>query len=145
MEEDLNIKKAKGLLMVEINWLDVLGWQGEELEDLRFVGYSYLKQGLYDTAITFFEALVTLSPTSAYDVQTLGALYLQKGNNLMALNYLEKALKLDPNHAPSLLNKTKALLSLGYKKQGLAQAKDLESSQDPAIANQAGALFQAYS
>ncbi|MBM3207342.1 MAG: tetratricopeptide repeat protein [Chlamydiae bacterium] len=131
--------------MAEINWLDVLGWKGEELEDLRFVGYSYLKQGLYDTAITFFEALVTLVPDSAYDVQTLGALYLQKGNNLMALNYIEKALKIDPNHAPTLLNKTKALLSLGYKKQGLSQAKNLETSEDRTVANQAAALFQAYS
>lgn len=131
--------------MAEINWLDVLGWKGEELEDLRFVGYSYLKQGLYDTAITFFEALVTLAPDSAYDIQTLGALYLQKGNNLMALNYIEKALKIDPNHAPTLLNKTKALLSLGYKKQGLAQAKNLETSEDSTVANQAAALFQAYS
>lgn len=131
--------------MSSLKWLDVLGWKGEELEDLRFVGYSYIKQGLYDIAITFFEALIILSPDSAYDLQTLGALYLQKGNNLMALNYLEKALKIDPNHGPTLLNRTKALLALGYKKQGLVQARLLEKNPEEQIASQASALVLAYS
>jgi tetratricopeptide (TPR) repeat protein len=130
--------------MDNVKWLEVLGWQTEELEDLRFVGYSYIKQGLYDIAITFFEALSVLSPKSAYDLQTLGALYLQKGNNLMALNYLEKALKVDPEHEATLLNKTKALLALGYKKQGLLQARLLEKSKHNDIANQATALVMAY-
>ncbi len=128
-----------------VNWLEILGWKGEELEDLRFVGYSYIKQGHYDTAITFFEALVVLDPQSIYDLQTLGALYLQKGNNLMALNYLEKSLKLDPQHAPTLLNKTKALLALGYKKQGMAQAQLLEKHPEEVIAHQASAIVLAYS
>jgi tetratricopeptide (TPR) repeat protein len=130
--------------MDNVKWLEVLGWQTEELEDLRFVGYSYIKQGLYDIAITFFEALSVLSPKSAYDLQTLGALYLQKGNNLMALNYLEKALKVDAEHEATLLNKTKALLALGYKKQGLLQARLLEKSKQTDIANQATALVMAY-
>ena len=131
--------------MDHIKWLDVLGWKQEELEDLRFVGYSYIKQGLYDVAITFFEALIVLSQDSAYDHQTLGALYLQKGNNIMALNYLEKALKLDPNHGITQLNKAKALLALGYKKQGLLQARLLEKNKLEPIANQASALVMAYS
>lgn len=131
--------------MSSVKWLDILGWKGEELEDLRFVGYSYIRQGLYDIAITFFEALAVLSPEGVYDLQTLGALYLQKGNNLMALNYLEKALKIDPKHGPTLLNRTKALLALGYKKQGLVQARLLEKNPEQFIADQASALVMAYS
>ncbi len=131
--------------MSQIQWMEILGWKQDELQDLRFVGYSYIKQGHYDLALTFFEALVVLSSSEVYDLQTLGALYLQKGNNLMALNYLEKALKMDPNHLPTLLNRTKALLALGYKKQGLSQAKALEKSEDPSIASQAEALVIAYS
>lgn len=131
--------------MSSVKWLDILGWKGEELEDLRFVGYSYIRQGLYDIAITFFEALAVLSPNEAYDLQTLGALYLQKGNNLMALNYLEKAIKIDPKHGPTLLNRTKALLALGYKKQGLVQARLLEKNPEEIIASQASALVMAYS
>ncbi|HEY2811485.1 MAG TPA: tetratricopeptide repeat protein [Rhabdochlamydiaceae bacterium] len=130
--------------MSDIDWISVLGWGEEELEDLRLVGYSYIRQGKYDIATTFFEALVVLIPQSFYDMQTLGALYLQKGNNLMALNYIEKALKLDPTHAPTLLNRTKALFALGYKKQALAQAHLLEKSLEVEIANQAQALIMAY-
>jgi len=122
-------------------WLEVLGWGVEELDDLRFVGYSYIRQGHYDTAITFFEALVILAPQSAYDLQTLGALYLQKGNNLAALNFIERAIKIDPNHLPTLLNRTKALFSLGYRKQAVMQALELKKNPDKRIAGQADALL----
>ncbi len=131
--------------MSQVEWLSILGWGSDELEDLRFVGYSYIKQGKYDIATTFFEALVVLDPTSAYDLQTLGALFLQRGNNLMALNYIEKALKLDPHHLPTLLNRTKVLFALGYKRQGLIQAKSLQKNPNEEIANQAQALILAYS
>lgn len=130
--------------MSQVDWLSILGWDAEELEDLRFVGYSYIKQGKYDIAITFFEALVILNPESIYDLQTLGALYLQKGNHLMALNYIEKALKLDPTHLPTLLNRAKTLFALGYKRQALAQARALEKSTHEQIAGQAQALILAY-
>ena len=130
--------------MSQVDWLSILGWNKDELEDLRFVGYSYIKQGNYDIAITFFEALVILAPESLYDLQTLGALYLQKGNNLMALNYIEKAVKLDPTHLPTLLNRTKALFALGYKRQALSQARSLEKSEQEQIAGQAQALIMAY-
>ncbi len=123
-----------------MDWLEVLGWSSEQIEDLRFVGYAYIRQGQYKTALAFFEALAVLDPTSTYDMQTLGALYLQNGNNLMALNYIEKALKLDPHHTPTQLNKAKALFSLGYKKQALATAKALTKSTEAMIADQASAL-----
>jgi tetratricopeptide (TPR) repeat protein len=130
--------------MSNINWLQVLGWGSDELEDLRFVGYSYIKQGKYDIAITFFEALAILAPDSAYDLQTLGGLYLQKNNNLMALNYIERAIALAPNHYPTLLNRTKALFALGYKNQAIAQARTLVKNPDVHVANQASALILAY-
>ncbi len=130
--------------MSDVNWMEVLDWGREELEDLRFVGYSYLKQGRYDTAITFFEALVVLDPINSYDLQTLGGLYLQQGNNLMALNYIERALKVDPDHNPTKLNRAKALFGLGYKRQAMRQAEELSKVEDLKIADQASALVMAY-
>jgi tetratricopeptide (TPR) repeat protein len=127
-----------------MNWLEVLGWGKEQMEDLRFVGYSYLKQGKYDIALTFFEALAVLNPQSAYDLQTLGALYLELGRNLLALTYVERALKVDPTHLPTQLNRAKALFLLGYRKQATAQAKNLELSPEPTIASGASALLLAY-
>ena len=130
--------------MSDINWLDILGWNDAQLEDLRFVGYSYIKQGNYDIALKFFEALTVLNTKSAYDLQTLGALYLQTGNNLSALDFLERAIKLDNTHGPSLLNRAKALFLLGYKKQAVDQVHLLEKHPSPEIASQAKALANAY-
>lgn len=132
-------------MMSKVDWLEVLDWSADEMEDLRFVGYSYLNQGKYDIALTFFKALIILNPNSAYDLRTLGGLYLQTGNNLMALNYLERALKIEPNHEPSLLNRVKALFGLGYKRQAMIQARTLAKHKDPDIANEAEALILAYS
>ncbi len=132
--------------MSDINWLDMLGWGEDEIEDLRFVGYSYIKQGHYETALPFFEALVILSKEAEYDLQTLGALHLQLGNNLSALNYLEKSLKKNPNHSSTLINKVKALYLLGYKRQADMQSVRLEEeSPDEKVRDQVSALRQAYS
>ena len=130
--------------MSQINWVEILGWGKEEIEDLRFVAYSYIQQGIYDVALTFFEALMVLSPPNAYDLQTIGAIHLQMGNGLKALDYLDQALKLEPNHALTQLNRAKALFMLGYKRQGLSQATELEHSDLPEIATQAAALVLAY-
>jgi len=130
--------------MSDVNWLEILDWGGDELEDLRFVGYSYLKQGKYDIALSFFEALAVLNPENSYDLQTLGALHLQLNNNLMALNYIERSLKIDPDHLPTRLNRAKALFALGYKKQALREAEELEKCEDKSIADQASALLMAY-
>lgn len=127
-----------------VNWLDLLGWSTEEIEDLRFVGYAYLSQGQYKTALKFFEALVVLAPHSAYDLQTVGAIHLQLGNNLTALNYLDRALQEEHDHAATLLNRAKALLLLGYQRQGLLQLEALLSHPDPKVRGPAEALSLAY-
>lgn len=130
--------------MSDIEWLDLLGWSENEINDLRFVAYSYIKQGHYKIALKFFEALVVLCPESSYDLQTLGALYLELGDNLTALNFFDRALKQDPENPPTLINRAKALLLLGYHKQGLEQAALLKKHHDGKIANQAEALILAY-
>lgn len=131
--------------MSDIKWLDFLDWGNAELEDLRFVGFSYLKQGKYDIALTFFEALVVLEPENAYNLQTLGALHLQLNHNLEALNYIERSLKLEPDHLPTRLNKAKALFALDYKRQALREAEELSKCEDTSIADKASALLLAHS
>jgi len=126
------------------NWLDVLGWGKEEIDDLRFVAYSYIKEGVYDTALTFFDALEVLIPPTSYDLQTIGALHLQIGNGLKALDFLDRALKLDPTHLPTQINRAKALFMLGYKRQGLAAALELEKLENKEVKEQASALILAY-
>ena len=130
--------------MSQVNWVEVLGWGKEEIEDLRYVAYSYIKEGIYDVAITFFDALAVLTPPTVYDLQTMGALYLQKGDGLKALDFIDRSLKLEPAHLPTLLNRAKALFMLGYKKQGLAQASELQKCNDKEIIEQASALVLSY-
>lgn len=130
--------------MQETNWLEILGWNPDQLDDLRYVGFSYIKEGKYDIALSFFEALIVINPKSSYDLQTLGALYLQMGNNLTALDHLERAIKLDKTHAPTLLNRAKALFLLGYKKQGQDQLLTLTQHPSKEISEQAKALQLAY-
>jgi predicted Zn-dependent protease len=130
--------------MSQVNWVEVLGWSSGELDDLRYVAYSYIKEGVYDVALTIFDALAVLTPPTAYDLQTIGALYLQTNEGLKALDFLDRSLKIDPNHLPSQLNRAKALFMLGYRKQGLTQALHLQTSQDKEIAEQASALILSY-
>ncbi|MEX1013366.1 MAG: tetratricopeptide repeat protein [Waddliaceae bacterium] len=130
--------------MMRINWKEKLGWGEEHVEDLRLAGYAYIRQGRYDIALTFFEALCVLDPESAYDTQTLGALYVQLSRPKDALKYLDRALKIDGDHAPTLINLSKALLMLGKKQEGLKLARILSKEKDPSVSNIARALMLAY-
>lgn len=130
--------------MSRINWLEKLGWSEEQLEDIRLTGYSYIRQGKYDVALPFFEALAVLDPKSSYDVQTLGALYLQLNKPDKALKTLEKALKLETDHGPTLMNLAKALLMLGRKHEAMKLAEILSRETDPSVSNMAKAIILAY-
>src|SRR5271166_3823835 len=123
--------------MSRIKWRERLGWTAEQLDDLRNTGYAYIRQGKYEIALRFFEALAILEPESAYDLQTLGALYLQTNRPADAVKYLEKALRLETDHAPTLLNLTKGLFMLGRKEEGLKLANILKNETDPVISNTA--------
>ena len=70
--------------------------------------------------------------------------YLETGHNLQALSTIEQALKVEPNHPTTLLNRVKALFALGYRRQAIAQAKSLVGHSDVTIANQASALLLSY-
>lgn len=131
--------------MSPMNWLEILGWDKNKVDDLRYVAFSYIKQGGYDIALSFFDAIVILTPPNAYDLQTIGALHLQLGNSLKALDYLDRALTIEPNHLPTQLNRAKVLFMLGYKKQGIQQAQELTNCPDPDIAAAASALILGYS
>lgn len=130
--------------MAIIDWTDLLGWKEDELESLRFVTYSFIKQGKYDIALIFLEALLVIDPNNAYDLQTLGAIYLQLGKSVQALNYIDQALKINPDHYPSLINRAKALFSLGYNQQAIAQAEKLATCDNKKISDEASALLICY-
>ncbi len=127
-----------------MDWMSELGWQETQINDLRALALMYIKQGIYTKALTIFDALTILVPENAADLRTLGALHLQMGNGMQALDLLDRALKYDPAHLGTHLNRAKTLFMLGYRRQGLLQAKDLENASDLTIASQAKALLLAY-
>ncbi|WP_201456809.1 type III secretion chaperone [Chlamydia sp. 17-3921] len=130
--------------MLDNEWKAILGWGDQELEELRISGYSFLRQGHYNKAILFFEALVILDPLSIYDHQTLGGLYLQIGENAKALVVLDQALRMQGDHLATLLNKTKALFCLKRIDEAAAIALYLTSCPDATIADDAEALLMSY-
>lgn len=132
--------------MGSINWLDKLGWSEEQIEDLRYTGFSYIRQGKYDIGLAFFEALVILNPENGYDAQTLGALYLQLNEHEKAIKCFDRALKLEiADHGPTLINLAKTLFAMGKKEEGLKMAQMLKNESNPIVANTAKALILAYS
>lgn len=128
----------------DIDWQETLGWSDYQVQELRLTGYSYVRQGKYDVAIKFFKALAAIDKESAYDLQTLGALYLELNDNESALSSLSDALKLQPNHNPTLLNQAKALFALGHKEEGLRIVRFLKKNKNPSISSMAKALLLAY-
>lgn len=128
-----------------VNWKDILGWGDLQLNELRFIGYIYLKEGQYEKARRFFNGLVLLEPGNAYDWRTLGAIYLFMNNFAKAIETLSKALELDPSHAGAQINLAKAYLYNGEREKGLEDAKKLTASPDKDVASDAEALILAYS
>lgn len=123
---------------------DLLDLTDENIEDLRFLGYSYIRQGHYDISLRFFEGLSLISDEHPYDFQTLGALYLQTNQYEKAKVTLEKALLLTPQHSQTLLNHAKTLLLMNNRNEGLLRAQELTKDPDKQIANDAQALILAY-
>jgi tetratricopeptide (TPR) repeat protein len=134
----------------KVNWLKRLGWDHNQLEDIRFVGYHYIRQGKYEIAQTFFEALIAiiadkpLDEQLPYDYETLGAIYLQLGDNIRSLRYLERSLQMDSNSLDAQLNKIKALIGLKRVHSAMKLAKCLVGCKDPIISDRAEALILAH-
>ncbi len=130
--------------MSHINWMQKLGWTEDHLEELRNAGYSYIRQGKYETALPFFEALVVLDKESSYDAQTLGAIYVELNKPELAIKYLDRALQIEGDHSPTLLNLAKAFFMSGKIDEGVKLANILKKDTNPFIASYASALLLAY-
>jgi len=131
--------------MAHINWLEKLGWSEAHTNEMRHAAYAYIRQGKYDIALPFFEALVVLEPDSLYDLQTLGALYVEINQAEKAITTLDRALQIDADHGPTMLNLTKAFFMAGKIDEGIRLARILQNDKDPFISGHAAALIMCYS
>ena len=95
----------------------------ETYDNIRFMASEYIKQGVYHTAIDLLVGLTELDE-EIYDLQSLGALYLEIGDYDNALEYLDKALAKDPNHWSSVLNKINVLVYSDKKEEAITTSKE---------------------
>lgn len=130
--------------MSAATWLDILGWNREQADEVRDLAFSYLREGHYKLALVFFEGLVGLEQVTPVDRQALGALYLELNRPQEAIEWLDRALEDDPMDVAVMLNKAKALLRNGEKEAGLELAEKLTRAGEEEIANVAEALLMAY-
>ncbi|OGN59745.1 MAG: hypothetical protein A3F40_03960 [Chlamydiae bacterium RIFCSPHIGHO2_12_FULL_27_8] len=128
-----------------MDWKGFLNLSDETIDDVRIVGYCYVRQGCFDIALDYFKALIIIDPKNIYDLQTLGSIYLEKGKYLEALKFLDKSLKINPQNDMALLNKARALFAIGYRREGLEAANILQKKNNVKVASQAQALIKAYS
>ena len=97
LDEALNLaQKAKEKLPDDPSVMDTLG-------------LIYYKKGLYDSAIQEFKDSLVKLPDNATVNYHLGMAYYKKEDKQMAKNYLEKAIKIDPqlenaNEVKEILN-----------------------------------------
>ena len=127
------------------DWKKALELTDDHTEEMRQLAYAYVRQGKYDTALPFFEALTLLEPDSVYDIQTLGALYVQLNQPRKAIKCCDRALQIDGDHSPTLLNMAKAFFMDGQLQEGMRLARILQKDKDPYVAGNAAALLMCYS
>lgn len=131
--------------MSELNWLEIMGWDEGYLDQLRSTAFLYIRQGKYDIAKDYFHMLTVIDPEQSFDLQTLGAIYLQEDNPSLALGYLQKAKSLDPGNWTISLNYIKAMLSMGYQQESINLIEEfLRGCKDPFLRSDAEALKMAY-
>lgn len=124
--------------------MEMLHWTPDHTEEIRHVAYAYIRQGKYDIALPLFEALTVLEPDTVYDLQTLGALYVQINKPEKAIACLNRALQIDAEHGPTLLNLMKAFFMGGHIEEGRRLASILQNDKDPYISGNAAALLMCY-
>jgi len=129
---------------MKTNWAELLGWEKDKIDEIRFYGFSLLREGKYDRARLFFEVLLIIDKGTAFDRQTLGAIYLQMNENEKAVEQLNRALEIEPDHEFSLLNKAKALFMLNQKTEALTIVDRLKKSANKPLADDAEALILAH-
>lgn len=115
---------------IDLDWVQgraslgaAAGWTAEEIRLVADLGYALAEQGRNQEAITVFHGLASLAPATGYFQAALGALWLREGEALLAIEYLNSALTIDPQDIGALVNRGEAFLQAGERE---AAARDLE-------------------
>jgi hypothetical protein len=78
------------------------------------VGYHHYENGRYEKAQELFESVSAYRPDNVYALSGVAACALAQGHLEMALNWYDRALVRDPQHAPSLKGRALVMKQLGH-------------------------------
>jgi len=108
-------------------------WTPEDLRIVADLAWGLAEQGRNEEALTIFEGLAVLAPTTPYFQSALGALKMRMGDIDGALTHLDAALASDPADAAALVNRGEIYARVGKRAdalQSLEAAISLSASSD---------------
>jgi len=124
-------------------------WTPEELRIVADLAWGLAEQGRNEEALTIFEGLAALAPSTAYFQSALGALKMRTGDIDGALSHLDAALASDPADVAALVNRGEIYARAGNRAaaiQNLKAAISLSSSADSSgpVTTRAKALIRRF-
>jgi len=124
-------------------------WTPEELRIVADLAWGLAEQGRNEEALTIFEGLAALAPSTSYFQSALGALKMRTGDVDGALSHLDAALASDPTDVAALVNRGEIYARVGDRAaaiQNLKAAIDLSASADTSgpVATRAKALMRRF-
>jgi len=124
-------------------------WTPEELRIVADLAWGLAEQGRNEEALTIFEGLAALAPSTAYFQSALGALKMRTGDIDGALSHLDAALASDPADVAALVNRGEIYARAGNRAaaiQNLNAAISLSSSADSSgpVTTRAKALIRRF-
>ena len=107
-------------------------WTPEELRIVADLAWGLAEQGRNEEALTIFEGLAALAPTTAYFQSALGALKMRTGDIDGALTHLDAALASDPADAAALVNRGEIYGRVGERTAAIQNLEAAISLSGPA-------------
>ncbi len=112
-EELLTLDKIVRYVRGEITLAELEGIDEGQLYTIAEIGYVLMEEGKLEEARKIYEGLIELSPNESYFHSVLGAIYQRLNNNEKALNEYDRAISLNPDDIPSIVNSAEILLHTG--------------------------------
>jgi tetratricopeptide (TPR) repeat protein len=113
-------------------------WSAEEIRIVSELGFALAQQGRNLEAISIFEGLTVLAPSTIYFNGALGSLWLREKKYKKALNHLNIAVEANRRDIPARLNRGETLLRLGKLKESSSDLEfvaqnNFNSTEDPTL------------
>jgi tetratricopeptide (TPR) repeat protein len=103
---------------------------GNKIKELHHRGMDAYEQGDYEVARTLLKEVITLNPRMADVLNKLGVMASLDGNLYEAVEYLQRAVALNPTYSEAALNLTITFNELGESDKAYEVFANLSSAQN---------------